>query len=81
MSQSTEVLKMLRQSGKHGVENFRFPQARILCYTKRISELRNEGFNIITERISLPNGRATGVYNYTLIEEKETLWQKLVSKK
>jgi len=78
MSQESTMLKMLRKAGKHGVPNYKFPEARILSYTKRISDLRAEGYHIITERVALPDGKSTGTYRYILNEEKETLWQKLV---
>lgn len=69
MSQESSMLKMLRKAGNHGVANYKFPQARILSYTKIISELRADGYNIITERVKLPNGRSTGVYKYYLLTE------------
>ena len=80
MSQEQTVLKMLEKAGSNGVHNYKFPEARILCYTKRISELRKEGHNIITERVKLPNGRSTNVHKYILIKEKKPLWQKLLKK-
>lgn len=77
MSQEATILTMLRKAGKNGVANYKFPEARILCYTKRISELRKDGYNIISERVKLPNGQSTNVFKYILIEEKKSLWQKL----
>lgn len=74
MSQSSAMLKMLRKAGKHGVKNYEFPMRGILRYSARIGELRNEGFNIMCERIKLPNGRSTGVFRYILIEEKKKKW-------
>lgn len=68
--QAGQVLKMLKKAGQHGVENYKFPEARILCYTKRISELRAEGHNILTERVEV-DGRATGTFRYVLIEEED----------
>lgn len=76
ITQESKVLKMLRSAGKYGVENFKFPEARILCYTKAISRLREDGHNIITERVYLPNNRATNVYVYTLIEPKKKWWKR-----
>ena len=76
MTQATEVLKMLRKAKSRGVYNYQFPQNQILCYTKRISELRAEGFNIILENVKLPNGRSTGTNKYILIEEKKPWWKK-----
>lgn len=76
-SQSTKVLNMLRAAGKRGLENYKFPQAQILCYTKRISELRDSGHNILTERVYV-DGRATGTFRYTLLdmEEKVSFFKK-----
>ena len=77
MSQESIVLKALQKAGTKGVPNYKFPEMRILCYTKRISTLRAEGHHIITERQQLPNGSYTGVYRYTLIEEpKKRSWFK-----
>lgn len=71
MSQTSKVLKMLRKAGQRGVMNYEFPKKRILRYSARIGELRNDGYNIIAERVKLPNGRATNVFRYILIEEEE----------
>lgn len=76
MSQTTAVLKMLRKAKKHGVKNYEFPMRGILRYSARIGELRAEGFNIVAERQKLPNGRSTGVFRYTLIEEENKPWWK-----
>ena len=75
MSQTTKVLKMLRKAGQRGVPNYKFQQHRVLCYTKIISNLRADGYSILTERQYLPNGRATGVHNYVLIEERTPWWR------
>lgn len=74
INQETRVLKLLRKAGSRGVPNYKFQQHRILCYTKIISNLRSDGYNILTERQFLPNGRATGTYNYVLIEENNKPW-------
>jgi len=71
MSQATQLLKMLRKAGKHGVENYKFPEAKILRYSGRIAELRAEGFNIYCERVFV-KGRATGTFRYFLDEPKPT---------
>ena len=75
MSQSTKLLNMLRKSGKHGIENYKFPQQGILRYSARIADLRAEGFNIYCERLVI-KGRATGTYKYFLIEEEKKPWWK-----
>lgn len=67
LNQQTKVLKLLRRRPKTGVANYEFPQNRILSYTKVISDLRKDGYNIITERV-VKDGRFTGVYRYILIE-------------
>lgn len=67
LTQETKVLKLLRRRPKTGVCNYEFPQHNILCYTKVISNLRKDGYNIITERV-VKDGRFTGVYRYILIE-------------
>lgn len=78
MSQESTILKLLRKAGSKGVPNYVFPANRILKYSSRITDLRNDGYNIYCERVFLPNGRATNVYRYYLDEQKETLWQKLM---
>jgi len=71
MSQSTTIIKMLRKAGQRGVYNYQFPEARILRYSSRIKELRSEGHDILCERVNLPNGRATNVFRYILVELEE----------
>lgn len=68
LNQQTRVLKLLKRRPKTGVANYEFPQHNILCYTKVISNLRKDGYNILTERVVV-NGRSTGVYRYILIED------------
>ena len=60
---------MLRKAGKHGLENYKFPQQGILRYSARIADLRAEGFNVYCERVVV-DGRHTGTFKYFLIEEK-----------
>lgn len=68
-SQCSKMLKLLRKAGLKGVRNYQFVRHRILRYSARIGDLRNEGYDIKCERMYLPNGRATNVYRYVLIEE------------
>lgn len=68
MSQTSEIIKLLRENSKHGTPNYMFPARRILKYSSRISELRKDGYNIYCERDRLKNGRATNVFRYFLIE-------------
>lgn len=67
-SQDTKILKMLRKRPVKGVANWEFPAARILRYSARIDELRKDGYNITATRVRLPNGRATNVFMYHLVE-------------
>ena len=69
LSQSSKVLKMLREAGNKGVANYEFPRHRILRLSARLGELRAEGYNIYCERQRLPNGRATNVWRYYINEE------------
>lgn len=68
-TQCSKILKVLRKNKVNGVANYRFPQMGILCYSKRIQELREDGHNILAERQKI-NGRSTGVWYYHLIEEQ-----------
>ena len=78
MSQTAKVLQLLKNAGKHGVPNYTFFDNRILRASERIRELKADGYSIVTSRDYLPNGRATNVYRYTLIEEekKKPLWKR-----
>ena len=71
ISQTGRMLKMLKRAGGRGVANYTFPQYGILRYSARVQELRVEGHNILVTRETLPNGRASNVFRYTLIEEDE----------
>jgi len=70
MSQTDTVLKLLRKAKSHGVANYTFFNNRILRASERIRELKADGYTIVTSRDRLPNGKATNVYRYTLIEEE-----------
>lgn len=63
---------MLRKAGNKGVENYKFPAARILKYSSRIADLRKSGYNIYCERVVLRNGTITNVYKYYLDEVNAT---------
>lgn len=81
-TQHSRIIKMLKRAPKHGVENYKFPQAGILCYTKRIQELREDGYNISAVR-QIINNRYTGVWKYFLVEDeyedmpKESFWSSM----
>ena len=83
ISQTSAILKLLRKAGNKGVPNYAFPAHRILKYSSRISELRQDGYNIYCERVVLPNGRSTNTYRYYLQEEtvKKKWYQKKESKR
>ena len=68
LSQEALMLKELRKAGSKGILNYQFPKMRILSYTKIISNLREEGWNIVKDRMYV-DGKATGVYRYVLVEE------------
>jgi len=68
-SQDEEIIRMLQRAKNHGVANYQFANNRILRYSAVIERLRKDGYNIITERVFLKNGRATNVWKYTLIED------------
>lgn len=77
LTQTSQVLQLLKKAGKHGVPNYSFYAHRILRPSARIAELRQEGLIIVAERQHLPNGRATNVWNYILVtEEKKPWWKK-----
>lgn len=76
LTQQEQVIKLLRKAGSKGVPNYAWYQNRILRPSARIGELRADGFNIYCERERLPNGRATNVFRYYLIEDKKPWWKK-----
>lgn len=67
LTQTTRILNLLKAS-PNGVPNYRFSRMGILCYSKRIQELRADGHVILAER-QFVNGRATGVWKYRLNDE------------
>lgn len=67
LSQADKILKQLREAGSRGVENYKLAEYN-LGYRGRITELRQDGYNIYCERQRI-NGRATGVFIYYLTEE------------
>ncbi len=72
MNQHEKILRVLRNNKIRGYANHKFvSELHILDYTARISELRQDGHNIVAERQKLPNGRSTNVYKYFLIEPEQ----------
>lgn len=67
LSQAERIIKQLRDAGSNGVENYKLAEYN-LGYRGRITELRQDGYNIYCERQRI-NGRATGVWVYYLTEE------------
>lgn len=67
--QTSKMLKMLKRAGSRGIENYKFAKAGMLRYSSVVSDLRNDGYDIFVERVYLPNGRATNIYRYFLLEE------------
>ena len=67
LSQAEKIIKQLRDAGSKGVENYKLANYN-LGYRGRITELRQDGYNIYCERQRI-NGRATGVWIYYLTEE------------
>lgn len=81
LNQEQKLLKALRKAGSHGIPNYSIHSLRILSHTKVISNLRREGFTILKERLRLPSGRYTQIYQYTLVEEPEENWLKSLWRK
>lgn len=69
LSQEARILKALKKAGNKGVMNHQFPKMNILRYSARINDLRNDGHNILVERM-YKDGRATGTFRYILRDER-----------
>ena len=67
LTQAGRIIKQLKEAGKKGVENYKLAEYN-LGYRGRITELRQDGYNIYCERQKI-NGRSTGVWMYYLIED------------
>lgn len=70
-SQCSRILKLLRSRGQRGATTVELLNLHIPRYGARVADLRRDGYNILTERVELPNGRPTNVRRYVLIEEDE----------
>jgi hypothetical protein len=70
-TQSNRVLEMLKSAGSSGVMNYDFVNRYILRAAARIEELRKEGHNIKTIRVS------QGRWKYVLenVAENKTNWR------
>lgn len=69
-TQQTKILNLLK-ANPAGVPNYTFPRHGILKYSSRISELRQDGYNIFCVRDRLPNGKVTNVFRYFLNDQPE----------
>lgn len=78
LPQTSRLLKLLWKAGSKGVPNHAFYKHGILRSSARIAELRADGYEIMAVRQYLPNGRATNVWNYVLVEQDQTKkwWQR-----
>lgn len=66
VTQEGRVLNMIKRP--EGATNWQLSRIA-LKYTSVISELRKDGHNIVAERQTLPNGRASNTYLYRVIGE------------
>lgn len=64
-SQNKRMIKAMKQ---RRVKNHEFLGMYILSYTKRLAEIRQQGFNVHKERVYDRNGKATGVFEYWITE-------------
>ena len=64
-SQKRRTLALLRERPRTSRE---FPMNGILCYTRRISELRQDGHEILTTSEKINGVR---VFTYTLVKERK----------
>lgn len=69
LTQAEKIVKALREAGSRGVPNYKLAEYN-LGYRGRITELRQDGYNIYCERQRI-HGRATGVWIYYLNEQDD----------
>jgi len=69
LTQTQRIINELKKAGIKGVPNHRLAYYN-LGYRARITELRQDGYNIHCER-QVINGRSTGVWFYYLTDEDE----------
>jgi hypothetical protein len=62
-SQTEMVLEMLQNGPITALDIFK--KTGSLCAAERIRDLRERGYNIITQMIDLPNGKRVGKYFLT----------------
>jgi len=68
LTQSGKILQQLKKAKGRGVENYKLASYN-LGYRSRITELRQDGYNIYCERQKI-NGRSTGIWIYYLTEDE-----------
>lgn len=66
LTQAEKIIRALRKAGNKGVPNYKLAHYN-LGYRGRITELRQDGYNIHCERQRI-RGRATGIWIYYLTE-------------
>ena len=66
------ILSEFRKAGRRGLTTWELIKIDPAEYRARISDLRNEGYNITpAERVYI-NGKSTNIFRYYLNEETET---------
>lgn len=70
-TQQTKVLRAIKDAGQNGIENYKLSRIA-LKYTSVISELRQDGYNIVAERDLLKNGRPSNTWRYRLLSGEPT---------
>lgn len=75
LTQQTKILRAVKDAGPFGVENWKLSRIA-LCYSKRLQELREDGYNIVAERQRLKNGKLSNTWKYILIGEGDPLPKK-----
>ncbi len=65
-NQWQKILELLRRNGKAGVLTSDFLRMPVARYSSRLKELRNQGYEISTERIT------EGCFKYVLVSEPLT---------
>lgn len=65
-SQTQMVFEMLQEGPITALDVFKKTGA--LCAAERIRDLRERGFNIVTQMVDLPNGKRVG--KYFLVKQK-----------
>lgn len=60
----TQLHQMVREMKRRKVKNHEFMSMYIMSYTKRLSDLRERGYNISKERLYDSEGKATSTFVY-----------------